>query len=192
MPTRTVSPLSLTLIPPPPSTPPSLAQVLLDFGADVNAVRTCDGVTPLMLAAQLGDSVEVCRLLDCGADPYARSYVEGFTALHVAAGNGHILAVRALVRVGRLMFLCGYTRGMGVVCGVCVVDGVDRWLSRVYHPVPSPSWVLHTRHSHDPPCTPTPTPHTTLTQIATYAHVAFTRDTLMHLPPPLAHPHTPH
>jgi ankyrin repeat protein len=75
-------------------------EVLLDAGADANAVADNDmRVQPLHSAAALGD-VEACRLLiAAGADPNARQ-VGDHTALHEAALTGNSALVNLLLEAG--------------------------------------------------------------------------------------------
>ena len=75
-------------------------EVLLDAGADANAVADNDmRVRPLHSAAALGD-VEACRLLiAAGADPDARQ-VGDHTPLHEAALTGNAALVDLLLEAG--------------------------------------------------------------------------------------------
>jgi uncharacterized protein len=77
----------------------SLAQLLINNGAHVNARNTLDGNTPLMVAV-LNDNVELASLLIAmGADVNIPDR-HGMTPLHVAAGAGDIAMVRLLLSKG--------------------------------------------------------------------------------------------
>ena len=60
-----------------------LVRLLLAKGADIEAKRTKDGYTALMVAAQFGSDKVVRLLLEKGADITAKSF-NGWTALKVA------------------------------------------------------------------------------------------------------------
>jgi ankyrin repeat protein len=79
---------------------PEAARVLVDRGADVNAVaRGFNNVAPLHSAAA-GGSREIClMLMERGSDVNARQQ-GGFTALHAAAQNADGELVRALLAAG--------------------------------------------------------------------------------------------
>ena len=66
--------------------------------AEPNAVsrRLEDGMTPLLLAAQVGRSDILEALLNAGADINAED-VAARTALHIAAAEGHLEASRFLL-----------------------------------------------------------------------------------------------
>ncbi len=78
----------------------AVAELLLDHGADVEAVSQNDmRVTPLHSAAAGGDTA-ICRLLiERDADVSARQE-GGFTPLHAAAHNGDLELARLLVERG--------------------------------------------------------------------------------------------
>ncbi|EGZ11437.1 hypothetical protein PHYSODRAFT_436245, partial [Phytophthora sojae] len=62
-------------------------KVPVEYGADANA-QDSTGQTPLMLAAQKGDSEAVALLLSCGVDVDIRDKTRQ-TALGYASINGH-------------------------------------------------------------------------------------------------------
>ena len=64
-----------------------ITRVLLEHGADVNAVQQ-DGYTPLLEAAQAGELEILELLLQYGADPLGRRE-DGQTALDLARQEGH-------------------------------------------------------------------------------------------------------
>ena len=67
---------------------PEVARILLEAGADVNAVADNDMHVQPLHSAAAGRHLEVCRLLlAAGAEVDARQ-AGGFTALHAAAQNG--------------------------------------------------------------------------------------------------------
>ena len=72
-------------------------RALVDSGADVNAAKTDDGVTPVYVAAQEGHLEVVRALVDAGADVNSARTTDGATPVFVAAQNGHLEVVRALV-----------------------------------------------------------------------------------------------
>ena len=72
---------------------PAIVQVLLEAGADANAVDD-DGLTPLHHGARNSNPVVASHLLAAGADPNALDN-DGYTPLHWAAaqsGNGRVAA----------------------------------------------------------------------------------------------------
>ncbi|CAG8063528.1 unnamed protein product [Penicillium nalgiovense] len=75
----------------------TVVPLLIEYGADVNAVTY--GVTPLMLAAKIGNlSINLC-LLEAKADVNARDCF-GQTALHLAVLNGRTQVARMLLDAG--------------------------------------------------------------------------------------------
>ena len=79
---------------------PAAVDVLLDRGADVDAVsRNALAVAPLNSAAAAGEQAICGRLLGHGANPNAASQ-GGFTPLHAAAQNGDADLARLLVDHG--------------------------------------------------------------------------------------------
>ncbi|MBI3723647.1 ankyrin repeat domain-containing protein [bacterium] len=83
----------------------------LDAGAPVD-VRSDEGATPLMQAAQARSREQMALLLSRGADPDAKD-ARGFTALHRAAEMGEIELVRLLLEHGasRSLEAQGHTPG---------------------------------------------------------------------------------
>ncbi len=80
---------------------PSLADILLDAGADVHAGTRIGYYTALHMAGEVGAGEVVALLLDAGADPMARVDVAGSpTPLHFAAASGSVRAVEALLDAG--------------------------------------------------------------------------------------------
>ena len=77
---------------------PSIAQLLLEKGADVRAANH-DGVTALMLAAEGGHEAVAQLLLQHGADVAAASN-DGATALMLAAQGGHEAVAQLLLQHG--------------------------------------------------------------------------------------------
>lgn len=73
------------------------AQILLDAGADINAVSR--GFTPLHLAAQQGLTKTMAILTERGADIEATT-PDGRTPLHAAADNNRPKAVKLLIERG--------------------------------------------------------------------------------------------
>ncbi|HEY7738031.1 MAG TPA: ankyrin repeat domain-containing protein [Candidatus Limnocylindria bacterium] len=68
---------------------PEIVRLLLEAGADVNAVQA-DGYTPLHEAAQNGDRDTAERLVAAGADPKAR-LDDGSTPADSARNAGHVV-----------------------------------------------------------------------------------------------------
>ena len=76
-----------------------LVKILLEAGADVEAVGTFDR-TPLARACD-GNAVEIMQiLLDKGADINKKRAVDGGTVLMSAAANGRTEAVKLLLKKG--------------------------------------------------------------------------------------------
>lgn len=73
---------------------------LLDNDGDIN-IRGALGITPLMIAAQLGDEVLVGRMIKAGADITAINDFGG-TALTMAVRGGHEKVVEKLTLVSKL------------------------------------------------------------------------------------------
>ena len=82
---------------------PSLAQVLLDNGADVNAAESF-GFSPLHLAAYLGHENLTRTLINAGA-AVTLTNNEGSTPLHLAAKQNHVGVAQVLVASGKVDLL---------------------------------------------------------------------------------------
>ena len=81
------------------SAPSAFFETLIALGADVNAQRTDDKMTPLYLASSWNHYVAVRLLLEHGADANIPN-VKGYSPLHVAASNGFFNVVRLLLDYG--------------------------------------------------------------------------------------------
>ncbi|HIF56713.1 MAG: ankyrin repeat domain-containing protein [bacterium] len=79
---------------------PEIASILLESGADVEAVTRLGAYRPLHLAARRGDASVIQLLLDASADPEAESATGGVTPLHFAAASGKAASVQALIDHG--------------------------------------------------------------------------------------------
>ena len=77
-------------------------ETLIDLGANVNAQRTYDKVTPLLLSANWNNFMAVYLLLDHGADAnIARA--DACTPLHLAVINGHQNLVKLFLEKNALI-----------------------------------------------------------------------------------------
>ncbi len=74
----------------------ALVDLLLDRGADVNAVTQDRLTSPLMEAAVLGEDVIVSKLIEAGADLNLQAH-NGQTALMMAISEGHLSVVERLL-----------------------------------------------------------------------------------------------
>ncbi|MGH7506469.1 MAG: ankyrin repeat domain-containing protein, partial [Longimicrobiales bacterium] len=79
---------------------PSLADILIDARADLEAQTRIGHYTPLHLASRGGHAAVVRGLLEAGAEPGAVTTTGGSTPLHFAAGAGSAEAVTALLDHG--------------------------------------------------------------------------------------------
>jgi ankyrin repeat protein len=89
----------------------TLAEQLLQMGADANARDAKTGLTGLMLAACHANVALVRSLLAAGADPFTTDSQTGATALHKAAQGGSVEVARMLVEAGA--FVDAVTPTMG-------------------------------------------------------------------------------
>jgi N-ethylmaleimide reductase len=80
----------------------SVVQSLLAIGANVNIRdRNAKGhLTPLMIAAQQGNTEMVKLLLDSGADPYMLDSDSGDSVLHQACTSGSTEVIQLLIEAG--------------------------------------------------------------------------------------------
>ncbi|XP_076008872.1 B-cell lymphoma 3 protein homolog [Genypterus blacodes] len=76
-----------------------LARILLDAGADINALDIKSGQSPLMHAVESNNSDMVHFLIENSCDVNSQSY-SGNTALHSACGRGQVDTVRLLLKSG--------------------------------------------------------------------------------------------
>ena len=74
-------------------------ETLIDLGANVNAQRTYDKVTPLILSANWNNFMAVYLLLDHGADANIAS-ADGNSPLHTAVSKGFFDITKLLVEKG--------------------------------------------------------------------------------------------
>ena len=79
---------------------PEIASILLESGADVEAVTRLGAYRPLHLAARRGNASVIQLLLDASADPETESATGGVTPLHFAAASGKAASVQALMDHG--------------------------------------------------------------------------------------------
>ena len=78
-----------------------IVKILLQAGADVDAVFLATGETPLLAALASGNTVVVKELLNSGADIGART-PDGITALHQAARSGDVELVVVSIVLSRV------------------------------------------------------------------------------------------
>lgn len=76
-----------------------LARMLLDAGADINAMDIKSGQSPLMHAVESNSAEMIHFLIENGCDVNSQSY-SGNTALHSACGRGQADTVRLLLKSG--------------------------------------------------------------------------------------------
>ncbi|KAK2844827.1 hypothetical protein Q5P01_011486 [Channa striata] len=76
-----------------------LARMLLDAGADINAMDVKSGQSPLMHAVESNNVDMVHFLIENGCDVNSQSY-SGNTSLHSACGRGQVDTVRLLLKSG--------------------------------------------------------------------------------------------
>lgn len=82
----------------------AIVKILLQAGADVDAVFLRTGETPLLIALGSGNTVVVKELLDNGADIEATT-PDGITALHEAVRSGDVELVLVSVVVSLLLWI---------------------------------------------------------------------------------------
>ncbi|XP_062278193.1 B-cell lymphoma 3 protein homolog [Scomber scombrus] len=76
-----------------------LSMMLLEAGADINAMDIKSGQSPLMHAVESNNADMVHFLIESGCDVNSQSY-SGNTALHSACGRGQVDTVRLLLKSG--------------------------------------------------------------------------------------------
>ncbi|XP_012737414.2 B-cell lymphoma 3 protein homolog [Fundulus heteroclitus] len=76
-----------------------LSKMLLDAGADINAMDIKSGQSPLMHAVESNNADMVHFLIENGCDVNSQSY-SGNTALHISCGRGQVDTVRLLLKSG--------------------------------------------------------------------------------------------
>ncbi|KAL7887308.1 hypothetical protein AOLI_G00050290 [Acnodon oligacanthus] len=91
-----------------------LAKMLLDSGADINAVDIKSGRSPLIHAVENNCMEMVNFLIENGCNVNAQSY-SGNTALHSACGRGEVEAVRVLLKNGADSSLKNYHNDTAVM-----------------------------------------------------------------------------
>jgi ankyrin repeat protein len=77
-----------------------MVRMLIDAGANTEAVTRIGDYTPLHVASEGGHGEAVRALLEAGADVDARRAFAGTTALHLAAAAGSVSSIEALVSFG--------------------------------------------------------------------------------------------
>ncbi|XP_030639285.1 B-cell lymphoma 3 protein homolog [Chanos chanos] len=88
--------------------------ILLDHGADINAVDIKSGRSPLIHAVENNNMEMINFLIENGCDVNSQSY-SGNTALHSACGRGHVDAVRVLLKNGSDSSLKNYHNDTAVM-----------------------------------------------------------------------------
>ncbi|XP_026781745.3 B-cell lymphoma 3 protein [Pangasianodon hypophthalmus] len=91
-----------------------LAKMLLDSGADINAVDIKSGRSPLIYAVEKSCMEMINFLVENGCNVNAQSY-SGNTALHIACGRGEVEAVRVLLKNGADSSLKNYHNDTAVM-----------------------------------------------------------------------------
>ena len=77
----------------------SYFQFLVDIGADVNYIHSSLGLTPLMVAIELGKQEAITTLLNLNADPMIYN-LEGYTSLHKCIILGYVECVKLHLELG--------------------------------------------------------------------------------------------
>ncbi|KAM9488368.1 B-cell lymphoma 3 protein [Clarias gariepinus] len=91
-----------------------MAKMLLDSGADINAVDDKSGRSPLIHAVEKGCMEMINFLVENGCNVNLQSY-SGNTALHIACGRGEVDAVRVLLKNGADSSLKNYHNDTAVM-----------------------------------------------------------------------------
>jgi hypothetical protein len=105
----------------------------------VNGINSAaqKGITPLMLAAKLGNERMVRILLEHGADVNAVD-IRGFSALHFAVWNGHAGTVQLLLDHGAILrpnqcittpLLLSALKGHESISELLISNGIDKYLN---------------------------------------------------------------
>ncbi len=76
----------------------AVSKMLVEAGADLEAVTTGSGFTPLHIAAGFGHSEVMKMLIEAGANPNHSYGTKGSTPLYLAATEGQVDAVKVLLR----------------------------------------------------------------------------------------------
>nr|WKF45146.1 B-cell lymphoma 3 protein isoform X2 [Epinephelus akaara] len=147
-----------------------LAKMLLDAGADINAMDIKSGQSPLMHAVESNSADMVHFLIESGCDVNSQSYSRN-TALHSACGRGQVDTVRLLLKSGADSSLKNYHNDTPVMVAknkkiADVLRGRGSSQIRDQHCVSvSPHRSSLTENgspspSHSRGCSPSTTPHT--------------------------------
>lgn len=84
---------------------PMVAKLLIEAGADVNAMRESDGIMPILFAVNHSEPEVVQMLIDRGANPNQTLKNSGKTALMLAS-TGNMATVEVLLANGADYFQC--------------------------------------------------------------------------------------
>jgi ankyrin repeat protein len=98
----------------------TIVTALLGAGADANKTEN-NGMTPLALAAHLGDGASVTALTNGGAD--VNLTVRDYTPLCMAVQGGHVAAVTALLGAGADPNKTALTGATPLISAACKGDG---------------------------------------------------------------------
>uniref|UniRef100_UPI0037E80BD4 B-cell lymphoma 3 protein homolog isoform X2 n=1 Tax=Semicossyphus pulcher TaxID=241346 RepID=UPI0037E80BD4 len=151
-----------------------LARLLLNVGADINAMDIKSGQSPLMHAVESNNADMVHFLIERGCDVNSQSY-SGNTALHSACGRGQVDTVRLLLKSGADSSLKNYHNDTPVmVAKNKKISDVLRGRGSNQIRVPDQHSMSNSPHgsnltemgspspSHSRGCSPSTTPHTPL------------------------------